>query len=279
MSEYNASGALATDKWLSGISSEHAAASNNSGGSLVAIAGVQGSCRRKPLPSFASLVGGELAKQLAEKHGVHAPNTVQAEAIPAALAGKDVMTIAQTGSGKTLTFLLPMLAKISTAAARSAPATIKAVVIAPNNVLAEQHRAVAASLVAPLAETGLWCTTLHGFIARVASDTAAAAAAPLASLPHGISTSSRPRPLPSLLAQLEVVAIDEVDAVLCKTAHEVGLSNDGAALLAALRSAANPSLQYLLAAAVLTEAHEKTLNATFPGAVKVATGVSGASVG
>ena len=38
-----------------------------------------------------------------------APTPIQAQALPLALQGRDVVGIAQTGSGKTLGFLLPML--------------------------------------------------------------------------------------------------------------------------------------------------------------------------
>ena len=284
--EYNAGGALATEKWLSGVTSDHAATSNSAGGG-VAVAGVARGAPAGPAPTFSELVGAVTAQKLADIHGVHAPNAMQADAIPAALAGRDVVTIAQTGSGKTLSFLLPMLAKLSEAAATNhdpldnggdggaaasnAP-LITAVVIAPSSVLAEQHRAVAASLATPSQARRLWCTTPTGFLERVAADAAAAASG----LGAGGNGDAR-NDVGSFLDQLAVVAVDEVDAVLCGTAYEEGLSTEGEALFATLQSVRG--LQYLLAAAVLTAAHEKTLNAVFPRAVKVVSGVSGASVG
>lgn len=45
--------------------------------------------------------------------GVAAPNATQAAALPLAAAGADVLVHAQTGSGKTLTFLLPLLARLA----------------------------------------------------------------------------------------------------------------------------------------------------------------------
>ena len=43
------------------------------------------------------------------KHGFVQPTPVQSEAIPPALAGRDVVATAQTGTGKTLAFLLPVI--------------------------------------------------------------------------------------------------------------------------------------------------------------------------
>lgn len=46
--------------------------------------------------------------QLLQKHGYAEPFAVQRQALPAIMAGRDVIGIAKTGSGKTLAFLLPM---------------------------------------------------------------------------------------------------------------------------------------------------------------------------
>ena len=48
-----------------------------------------------------------------EAAGYDTPTGVQAEAIPAAIAGRDLLVSAQTGSGKTAAFLLPALTKLS----------------------------------------------------------------------------------------------------------------------------------------------------------------------
>ncbi|MGB8545888.1 MAG: DEAD/DEAH box helicase, partial [Azonexus sp.] len=41
--------------------------------------------------------------------GYQSPTTVQSKAIPAVLAGRDLMAAAQTGTGKTAAFALPLL--------------------------------------------------------------------------------------------------------------------------------------------------------------------------
>jgi ATP-dependent RNA helicase RhlE len=62
------------------------------------------------------------------------PTAIQASAIPAALEGKDVIATAQTGTGKTLAFLIPILEKLS----RKGSHKISALVLLPTRELAMQ---------------------------------------------------------------------------------------------------------------------------------------------
>ncbi|HPA39705.1 MAG TPA: DEAD/DEAH box helicase, partial [Phenylobacterium sp.] len=61
---------------------------------------------------------------------------IQAQAIPIALVGKDVLGIAQTGTGKTAAFTLPMIDRL--AAGRSRARMPRALVLAPTRELADQ---------------------------------------------------------------------------------------------------------------------------------------------
>ncbi|MCR5880560.1 DEAD/DEAH box helicase [Phenylobacterium sp. J367] len=61
---------------------------------------------------------------------------IQAEAIPVALQGRDVLGIAQTGTGKTAAFTLPMIDRLK--AGRSKARMPRALVIAPTRELADQ---------------------------------------------------------------------------------------------------------------------------------------------
>jgi len=70
------------------------------------------------------------------------PTPVQAAAIPQALAGKDLIATAQTGTGKTLAFLVPVLDKLST---QNTPG-ISALVLVPTRELAMQVVAQATAL-------------------------------------------------------------------------------------------------------------------------------------
>ena len=84
--------------------------------------------------------------------GVRTPNAVQAEAIPLAVSGRDVLVVSQTGSGKTLMFLLPILQRLSASAEADLGASgdATAVVLAPTAALASQHMVVARQLAAGL---------------------------------------------------------------------------------------------------------------------------------
>ena len=55
------------------------------------------------------------------------PTPIQAAAIPQALEGKDVLATAQTGTGKTLAFLIPVIERLLTQKARG----IEALVLVP----------------------------------------------------------------------------------------------------------------------------------------------------
>lgn len=58
--------------------------------------------------TFKDLNIGEHWTQLLKKKGIQSPTPIQAEAIPAILGGADIIAQSQTGTGKTLAFLLPM---------------------------------------------------------------------------------------------------------------------------------------------------------------------------
>jgi ATP-dependent RNA helicase RhlE len=70
--------------------------------------------------------------------GYETPTPIQAQAIPHALAGRDLCGIAQTGTGKTAAFALPILQRLSDSAARRAPRTCRALVLSPTRELSSQ---------------------------------------------------------------------------------------------------------------------------------------------
>lgn len=62
-----------------------------------------------PAVSFAYLDLDDAMRQKIADSGFDAPTSIQAIAVPCALAGRDLLGISQTGSGKTLAYLLPLV--------------------------------------------------------------------------------------------------------------------------------------------------------------------------
>src|SRR5690606_23336278 len=87
---------------------------------------------------FASLgIDGALLKAT-EIAGFSQPKPIQTQAIPPFLDGRDILGIAQTGSGKTAAFALPILSKIMALGNRRRPRTARALVLVPTRELAVQ---------------------------------------------------------------------------------------------------------------------------------------------
>ena len=87
--------------------------------------------------SFSSLgLCDELLKAVAEQ-GYKSPSPIQQQGIPAVLTGRDVMAAAQTGTGKTASFTLPMV-QLLTAGSRPKPKQVRALVLTPTRELAAQ---------------------------------------------------------------------------------------------------------------------------------------------
>lgn len=90
---------------------------------------------------FSSLALDPLILRAVEETGYTEPTPIQAQAIPHVLAGRDLMAMAQTGTGKTAAFTLPMLQRLLPHASNSAsPARhpIRALILAPTRELAIQ---------------------------------------------------------------------------------------------------------------------------------------------
>jgi ATP-dependent RNA helicase RhlE len=73
-----------------------------------------------------------------QEAGYTEPTPIQSAAIPQILAGHDLIGIAQTGTGKTAAFVLPILAKLAATNRDGGPRSIRALVVAPTRELAAQ---------------------------------------------------------------------------------------------------------------------------------------------
>jgi superfamily II DNA/RNA helicase len=95
--------------------------------------------------SFSSLGLVDQIVRTLETLDYKSPTAIQAQAIPAVLAGRDVMAAAQTGTGKTAGFALPLLQRLSLDGGPAASNSTRALVLVPTRELAEQvHQSVRA---------------------------------------------------------------------------------------------------------------------------------------
>jgi superfamily II DNA/RNA helicase len=86
--------------------------------------------------SFSSLALDKSLTDAVKALGYESPTPIQQQAIPAILAGKDIMAGAQTGTGKTAAFALPILQQLMKYADALRP--IRALVLTPTRELAQQ---------------------------------------------------------------------------------------------------------------------------------------------
>ena len=73
-----------------------------------------------------------------KRAGFTEPTPIQNQAIPLALAGHDILGLAQTGTGKTLAFGLPLVDHLLAEPGKPAPKTAKALILAPTRELVNQ---------------------------------------------------------------------------------------------------------------------------------------------
>jgi ATP-dependent RNA helicase RhlE len=170
---------------------------------------------------FAALgLSPELVRAVADE-GYEHPTPIQTEAIPLALAGRDLIGSAQTGTGKTAAFMLPILQRLS-AGTRG---VLRALVLVPTRELAEQ---VAQSIRAYGRHTHLKGAAVYGGVGMEPQTKA---------LKHGadIVVATPGRLLDHMerghvnFGKLEVLVLDEADRML-----DMGFAPDVRKILNAL---------------------------------------------
>lgn len=162
------------------------------------------------MTDFASLgLNGALLSAL-KAHKFITPTPIQAGAIPAVLAGEDVLGIAQTGTGKTAAFGLPVLQTLSDYQGRPAPKTATAVVLCPTRELAVQ---ITESLRPFAKRLRLSLTAVYGGVGKGPQIRDTARGVDLL-----VATPGRLRDLMEMravsLTQTEILILDEADRML-----------------------------------------------------------------
>jgi ATP-dependent RNA helicase RhlE len=161
-----------------------------------------------------------------EEHGYTTPTPIQAKSIPAVLKGGDLLAAAQTGTGKTAGFTLPILQRLlSNAKPTSGKRQLKVLILTPTRELAAQ---VQESVVTYGKYTGLKSTVIFGGVG--ANPQIKAIQAGLDIL---VATPGRLLDLMSQncvsLSAIEILVLDEADRML-----DMGFLRDIKKILAAL---------------------------------------------
>ncbi len=86
--------------------------------------------------TFAELGLSPKVQAAVEASGYTTPTPIQQQAIPVAVTGRDVLGIAQTGTGKTAAFVMPMITRLETGRARARMP--RSLILAPTRELAAQ---------------------------------------------------------------------------------------------------------------------------------------------
>ncbi len=94
-----------------------------------------------------------------EALGYTVPTPIQLQAIPPVLQGRDVMGLAQTGTGKTAAFVLPILQRLL----HGPRGQVRALIIAPTRELAEQTHE---NIQVLGKQTGIRSTTIYGGVGK-----------------------------------------------------------------------------------------------------------------
>jgi ATP-dependent RNA helicase RhlE len=90
------------------------------------------------LTSFQDFGLADPISRALKEENYHTPTPIQAQTIPLAIAGRDVVGIAQTGTGKTAAFALPILHRILENRIRMQPKTCRVLVLSPTRELSGQ---------------------------------------------------------------------------------------------------------------------------------------------
>lgn len=110
-------------------------------------------------PSFDTLPFSPFLQETIRTVGYTTPTPIQADSIPLILEGRDLIGLAQTGTGKTAAFVLPLLQKLSGGKKKG----VQALILAPTRELAEQINDVIKTF---SGRTGVRTVTVYGGVSH-----------------------------------------------------------------------------------------------------------------
>ncbi|MEW6354071.1 MAG: DEAD/DEAH box helicase, partial [Pseudomonadota bacterium] len=175
--------------------------------------------------SFTQLGLSDELLRAVNDQGYTTPTPVQTQAIPVILSGRDIMAGAQTGTGKTAGFTLPLLQRLHQAGAPSAKRAVRALVLTPTRELAAQ---VADSVRAYGKYLPLKSTALFGGVNIKAQITALRAGVDIVVATPGRLLDHVNQKTVNL-SKVEILVLDEADRML-----DMGFINDIRKILALL---------------------------------------------
>jgi len=159
---------------------------------------------------FQTLALAEPILRVLTEQGYQAATPVQQQAIPPILSGKDVLAGAQTGTGKTAAFTLPLLQQLLNAPKVLQPAQVRVLVLTPTRELAQQ---VFESVQTYSRYLSVRCAVFYGGVSiRPQYDEAEQGLDILVATPGRLIDHLHQQTID--LSQLEVLVLDEADRML-----------------------------------------------------------------
>ncbi|POR01133.1 DEAD/DEAH box helicase [Alkalispirochaeta sphaeroplastigenens] len=160
--------------------------------------------------SFSDLCLQSGLEKALQANNFETPTPIQAQAIPPVLKGHDILASAQTGSGKTAAFALPLLSRLAEEESRPRRGAPRALILAPTRELAGQIASVLATFGRPLR---LSTVVIYGGVSKSGQINALRRGVDIA-----VATPGRLLDLMSdgfiTLKEIQMIVLDEADRML-----------------------------------------------------------------
>ena len=155
--------------------------------------------------TFSSLGLDEMLLRAVADAGYATPTPIQVQAIPVVLAGRDIIGLAQTGTGKTAAFTLPIVHRLS-----GGPRRVRALILTPTRELCQQ---VEASVKKYSIHAPLLAVSVYGGVPLVPQETALRSGVDVVIATPGRLIDHIERQN-VVLSDLEILVLDEADRML-----------------------------------------------------------------